>query len=94
MDRELVSKYIHSFEKLGVFYFTASDKRNFLKLKLIKTYLRNTTTENKLNGLVLLLIHRYLALEITNNQFISLVKIKNFFVDKQLLFLYYSIPTK
>lgn len=37
---------------------TASAERSFSTLKRIKTYLRNTTGENRLNGLASLNIHR------------------------------------
>lgn len=37
---------------------TASGERSFSTLKRLKTYLRNTTSENRLNGLALLNIHQ------------------------------------
>ncbi|XP_025415794.1 52 kDa repressor of the inhibitor of the protein kinase-like [Sipha flava] len=37
---------------------TASGERSFSTLKHLKTYLRNTTSENRLNGLALLNIHQ------------------------------------
>lgn len=37
---------------------TASGERSFSSLKRLKTYLRNTTSENRLNGLALLNIHQ------------------------------------
>lgn len=43
---------------------TASVERSFSTLKRIKTYLRNSTSENRLNGLALLNIHRDIDLDI------------------------------
>ena len=37
---------------------TASSERSFSTLRRLKTYLRNTTSEDRLNGLALLHIHR------------------------------------
>ncbi|XP_025410434.1 52 kDa repressor of the inhibitor of the protein kinase-like [Sipha flava] len=43
---------------------TASVERSFSTLKLIKTYLRNSTSENRLNGLALLNVHRNIDIDI------------------------------
>lgn len=43
---------------------TASVERSFSTLKRIKTYLRNSTSENKLNGLALLNVHRDIDIDI------------------------------
>jgi len=37
---------------------TATPERTFSSLKRLKTYLRNSTTENRLNGLALMSVHR------------------------------------
>ncbi|XP_077283750.1 zinc finger MYM-type protein 1-like [Arctopsyche grandis] len=37
---------------------TATSERSFSTLRRLKTYLRNTMSENQLNGLALLNIHR------------------------------------
>jgi hypothetical protein len=37
---------------------TASSERSFSTLRRLKTYLRNTTSEDRLNGLALLQVHR------------------------------------
>ena len=37
---------------------TASSERSFSTLRRLKTYFRNTTSEDRLNGLALLHIHR------------------------------------
>ncbi|XP_008189956.1 52 kDa repressor of the inhibitor of the protein kinase-like [Acyrthosiphon pisum] len=42
---------------------TASSERSFSTLKRLKTYLRNTTCENRLNGLALLNIYREIILQ-------------------------------
>jgi len=43
---------------------TASAERSFSTLRRLKTYLRNTTSEERLNGLALLQIHRDLRVEV------------------------------
>jgi hypothetical protein len=43
---------------------SASAERSFSKLKLIKTYLRNTMTQNKLSGLAMLSIENEMATEL------------------------------
>jgi len=40
---------------------TASSERYFSSLRRLKTYLRNTTGENRLNGLAVMNIHRDLV---------------------------------
>jgi hAT family C-terminal dimerisation region len=47
---------------------TASAERSFSSLRRIKTYLRNTISQNRLNGLALMNIHQEIALEIPINQ--------------------------
>lgn len=42
---------------------TANSERSFSTLKRLKTYLRNTTCENRLNGLALLNIYREIILK-------------------------------
>ena len=43
---------------------TASVERSFSTLRRIKTYLRNTTGENRLNGLAQLNIHRHINIDV------------------------------
>lgn len=43
---------------------TASVERSFSTLKRLKTYLRNSTSENRLNGLALINVHRDIDLDI------------------------------
>ncbi|XP_025407070.1 52 kDa repressor of the inhibitor of the protein kinase-like [Sipha flava] len=43
---------------------TASVERSFSTLKRIKTYLRNSTSENRLNGLALLNVYRNIDIDI------------------------------
>ena len=43
---------------------TSSAERSFSTLKLIKTYLRNTMSENRLNGLAMLSIHRDISITV------------------------------
>lgn len=53
----------------------ATTERSFSTLKRIKTYLRNTTSENRLNGLAALSIHR--EIQITADEVIDKFKQKN-----------------
>ena len=48
---------------------TATAERSFSTLRRLKTYLRNSTSENRLNALALLNIHR--EVEITPEQVID-----------------------
>lgn len=51
---ESVSNLYEAFKHfLTVCVFVVSNKRSFLKLKLIKTYLRSTMSQIRLNGLVI-----------------------------------------
>ena len=45
---------------------TASSERSFSSLKLIKTYLRSTMTNDRLNGLALLNIHKDIKLSVAD----------------------------
>ena len=45
---------------------TASSERSFSSLKLIKTYLRSTITNDRLNGLALLNIHKDIKLSVAD----------------------------
>ena len=42
---------------------TATNKRSFIALKYLKTYLRNTIKEVRLNGLALLYVHRDISVD-------------------------------
>lgn len=55
---------------------TASVKRSFSTLRRIKTYLRNTLSENRLNGLASLSIHREIGIDIEDiiNRFDAMKK--------------------
>jgi len=44
---------------------TCSSERSFSTLRRLKTYLRNTTGEDRLNGLALLNIHRDIKIDAT-----------------------------
>ncbi|GFU08677.1 histone-lysine N-methyltransferase SETMAR [Trichonephila clavipes] len=56
----------------------ASGERNFSKLKLIKKFLRSTTTEDRLNGLTTIAIEHELPEEINVKEIIKkILKIKN-----------------
>jgi len=49
---------------------TASSERSFSTLKRLKSYLRNSTSENRLTGLALMSIHRSISIdteEVINN---------------------------
>ena len=43
---------------------TASTERSFSTLRRLKTYVRNTTSEERLNGLALLQVHRDLRVAV------------------------------
>ena len=43
---------------------TAEAERSFSYLRILKSYLRNTMTEDRLNGLALLYIHRDIPVEV------------------------------
>ncbi|KAF2897540.1 hypothetical protein ILUMI_08635 [Ignelater luminosus] len=47
---------------------TASNERTFSTLRRLKTYLRNTTREDRLNGLALLNIHREIPVSVDEQQ--------------------------
>ena len=49
----------------------ASTKRNFSKLKLIKSYLRSTMSQERLNGLVILSIENEMLAELKCKNLIS-----------------------
>lgn len=57
---------IHNFLKIGTTLpvTVSSVERSFSTLKRTKTYLRNSTQENRLNGLALLSIHREIPVEV------------------------------
>ena len=42
---------------------TATPERTFSNLRRLKTYLRNTTSENRLNGLALMNIHHDIEID-------------------------------
>jgi hypothetical protein len=50
---------------------TASSERIFSKLKLIKTYLRSTVTEERLNNLALISLENYLVSKLDVNEAIQ-----------------------
>ena len=50
---------------------SASAERSFSKLKLIKTYLRNTLTQNRLSGLEMLSIENEMASELNFDSIID-----------------------
>ncbi|XP_022181800.1 uncharacterized protein LOC111041726 [Myzus persicae] len=54
---------------------TASSERSFSSLRRLKTYLRNTTGENRLNGLAVMNIHRDLV--VTTDEIIDTLALKN-----------------
>ena len=54
-----VRKLLQIFVTLPV--TTSSSERSFSTLRRLKSYLRNTTSEDRLNGLALLNIHRNVA---------------------------------
>ena len=56
-----VHKLLHILATLPV--TTASSERSFSTLRRLKTYLRNTTGEERLNGLAMLQIHRDIAVD-------------------------------
>jgi len=42
---------------------TASSERSLSMLKILKSYLRNSTSENRLTGLALMSIHRSISID-------------------------------
>jgi len=68
----------------------ASGERSFSTLKRLKTYLRNTTSENRLNGLAFLNIHQEIKVTADNvlNILSSKVKKLNFRIDYFFFILY------
>ncbi|KAJ8876829.1 hypothetical protein PR048_021276 [Dryococelus australis] len=48
-----------------------SVERSFLNMKLIKSFLRSTISENRLNGLALMFIHRALTLQISIHELLD-----------------------
>lgn len=63
---ELMFPNVHSLLKIGssLPVTVSSVERSFSSLKRIKTYLRNSTQENRLDGLALMSIHRDIRLNI------------------------------
>lgn len=63
---EVMFPNVYSFLKIGACLpvTVSSVERSFSTLKRIKTYLRNSTEENRLNGLAHLSIHRYIPLKV------------------------------
>jgi len=53
---------------------TETSEKSFSTLKRLKTYLRNTTGENRLNSLALLNIHREIVLTIRMKFLMTLPK--------------------
>lgn len=64
-----VFKLLQIFATLPV--STSSTERSFSTLRRIKTYLRNSTSEQRLNGLAMLNIHRDIS--ISTNEIIDLL---------------------
>lgn len=65
---EVMFPNVYSFLKIGssLPVTVSSVERSFSSLKRIKTYLRNSTEENRLNGLALMSIHRGIPLKIND----------------------------
>lgn len=57
----IISKLLHIFATIPV--TTATNERSFSSLKLIKTFLRTTTEEDRLNGLAHLFINKDIHLD-------------------------------
>ncbi|KAL4090965.1 hypothetical protein QTP88_025717 [Uroleucon formosanum] len=43
---------------------TSSNERMFSTLKIVKTYLRNTMSKNRLNGLAILVVHKNITIDL------------------------------
>ncbi|KAJ8870355.1 hypothetical protein PR048_029376 [Dryococelus australis] len=71
-DRHLFPNVHILLKILAVLPFsTASVERSFTKMKLIKSYLRSTISENRLNGPALMFIHRGLTRQISNHDLLD-----------------------
>jgi len=56
---------------LTILIWVVSAERSFSKLKLIKSYLRSTMSQQRLNGLVLLSIEKYFLNKINYDNLID-----------------------
>jgi len=56
---------------LTILVLVVFTKRSFLKLKIIKNYLRSTMSQERLNGLVLLSIEKKISNEINYDNLIN-----------------------
>ena len=65
MDVELLFPKVYQYLKIGATLpvTVASVERSFSTLKRLKSYLRNSTGENRLNGLAHLSIHREIPIQ-------------------------------
>lgn len=59
-----LSNHVREWERRGPDVTTAEAERSFSTLRKLKTWLRSTTSENRLNSLSLLNIHRDIDIDI------------------------------
>jgi hypothetical protein len=75
ISRDMVSSYPNLYTLYKIFYTfpvsSATAERSFSRLKVLKTYLRSTMTENRLSNLAILSIERNMAQTINFNKVIS-----------------------
>lgn len=75
ISRDMVSSYPNLYTLYKIFYTlpvsSATAERSFSRLKLLKTYLRSTMTEDRLSNLAILSIERNIAQTINFNKVIS-----------------------
>lgn len=75
ISRDMVSSYPNLYTLYKIFYTlpvsSATAERSFSRLKLLKTYLRTTMTEDRLSNLAILSIESNLAQTINFNKVIS-----------------------